>query len=92
MGLERSARIFKSCFCDLHEVCPYPGPLLCEEVMLKTILDLCQGKGEHGRGALENAWNVVLPPYAAHLDTYDNSSAGEAFGGIKGRATLESFV
>ena len=55
MGLERSARIFKSCFCDLHEVCPYPGPLLCEEVMLKTILDLCQGKGEHGRGALENA-------------------------------------
>ncbi len=92
MGLKRTILSFKSCFRDLHEAFPFPGPFLFHETLPEGVLDLGQGKPEHGRGTPEDAWNVVLPLYAAHRDTFDELVGGEAFGGMKGRATLESFV
>ncbi len=71
MGLECPVRISKSCFCDPHEVCPVPRPFPLQEALTEAVLDLCQGKLDHGRGTPEDTQNVVFSSYAAHRDTFD---------------------
>ena len=71
MGLKCAILRFIPCSRDLHKVCPFLGPFSLQEALAEAILDLCQGKPEHGRGTPEDARDVVLPPHAAHRDAFD---------------------
>ena len=76
MGFKCTILSFNPCFRDLYEVCPFPGPSLLQEALAEAILDLCQGKPEHGRGTPEDARDVVLPPHTAHRDTVNELIGG----------------